>query len=181
MDVLTRPTESRWFLLRRAVRVTVALALGAVLLLLAVRPVFGIGVSPVLTNSMRPTYSSGDVVLTRSVPTRSLRAGMIAVLTPPGEATPFAHRITSVGGDPARPVLRTQGDANPTPDAWQVRVSAPETTVVLGSVPHLGALMLLVGSPLGRGLGLGLLELLVTAYAVRLVLRPRTSAQPVLS
>ena len=163
------------------VKVTLALLLGAVLLLLLVRPVLGVGVSPVLTGSMRPTYGPGDVILTRSVPTSTLHAGMIAVFTPPGESTPFAHRLTSVTGDPTRPVVRTKGDANPTVDTWKVQLVAPATTVVIGHLPRLGAVMLLAGGPLGRSLGLALIELLATGYAIRIVLRPRSASVPVLS
>jgi signal peptidase len=155
------------------VKVTLAVSLASVLLLLLVRPLLGVGVSPVLTGSMRPTYGPGDVILTRTVPTSTLHAGMIAVITPPGESKAFAHRLVSVTGDPTRPFVRTRGDANPTVDSWKVQLAAPSTTVVIGSLPHLGSVMLLAGGPLGRSFGLALLELLATGYAIRVVLRPR--------
>lgn len=163
------------------VKITLAVSLGAVLLLLLVRPLLGVGISPVLTGSMRPTYGPGDVILTRSVPTSTLHPGMIAVFTPPGESTPFAHRLVSVTGDPARPDVRTRGDANPTVDSWKVQLVAPSTTVVIGGLPHLGSAILLAGGPRGRSFGLALLELLATGYVIRLVLRPRPIRVPALS
>src|SRR3954451_10569388 len=77
-----------------------------------------LSVSPVLTGSMAPTFRPGDVVVTQPVPTRSLRVGEVVVVVPPGEQSAFAHRIIAISGPAEHPTIRTQGDANTSPDRW---------------------------------------------------------------
>jgi signal peptidase len=76
--------------------------------------------TPVLTGSMRPTISPGDVVLTRRVPVTSLHTGDIVVFMPPGEKLARVHRIHSLtqssGGQIA---ITTKGDANNAIDPWR--------------------------------------------------------------
>ncbi len=107
----------------------------------AVGMALGYRLSPVLSGSMRPTYASGDAVITRSVPVSSIRPGMIVEFVPPGETSPFAHRVLTVSGSPSNPVVTTKGDANPVPDAWHIRLSHPVAQEVVGVVPLVGRLM----------------------------------------
>ncbi len=133
--------------------------------------VFHLAATPVLTGSMRPTYSPGDVIITQQVPLTELHPGQIAVFTPPGETAPFAHRLTSVAGDPQHPVVTTRGDANPAPDPWHARLGGPAVPVVVGVLPAAGRVVLLVSGRQGHALVVALAGLILTAATTRHVLR----------
>jgi signal peptidase len=161
------------------VRAVLTAAVVCVVVAVAAGKVFlHLGLSPVLTGSMRPAYAPGDAILTRPVAASDLRPGMVVVFVPPGHQDAFAHRIVSVGGTTARPLLTTKGDANPTPDHWQVALSTPTVPRVVGSMPKVGYLLVWLREPRWRAGVIGLLGLLMTALMTRSVLRtrPRTSA-----
>jgi signal peptidase I len=122
-----------------------------------------LGVRPVLTGSMRPDYGPGAVLLTRQIPTTSLRPGMIVLFVPPGEHAQYAHRITTATTTPDGTVLTTKGDANRAGDPWHARITAPRVSEVVGSLPGIGRLLVFF-----RGDGQILLALvggLVAAWA----------------
>lgn len=98
--------------------------------------------SSVLTGSMRPSFAPGDAVITRPIPVRSVRPGMVILATPEGQTTPFAHRVVAVERAGGHVLVQTRGDANPAPDSWR-DVYAPTSTVseVVGTVPKLGFLL----------------------------------------
>jgi signal peptidase I len=119
---------------------------------------------------MRPTFAPGDAVVTELVPARSLRVGQVAVITPPGQSSPFAHRLVSVRHTAAGIAVTTRGDANPQPDAWHVVISQPQVAVVVAHVPKLGYLLNAVHDPRWRSELLALLGLFTTFLATRTVL-----------
>lgn len=100
-----------------------------------------IGVRPVLTGSMQPDYGPGALLVTRQVQTSSLRPGMIVLIVPPGEHAPYAHRVATITGTAKAPVITTKGDANRTVDPWHAKIIAPNVSVVIGSVPGIGSLL----------------------------------------
>lgn len=122
---------------------------------------FHLGIRPVLTGSMRPDYGPGALLITRQIPTSSLKRGMIVLIIPPGEQVVYAHRIIEVAGTSRAPVIYTKGDANQAPDPWHARITAPHVSEVVGSVPDVGRL--LVGI---RGVGQILLALVGGALAL---------------
>lgn len=144
-----------------------------------VAPLLHIGFSPVLTGSMRPAYAPGDLLITAPADVTSLRPGQIAVFTPPGESTPFAHRITAIAGAPSKPVLTTKGDANPAPDHWRAVLDQTQVPVVVAVVPSVGSVLLWIESPLQRALLTAVFGLTVTCSAVWWILRstPASSAR----
>jgi signal peptidase len=162
---------------------TAVLGLATVALLGAAFALVGLHVSAqtVLTGSMRGTFDPGALVLTRPVAVSTVRPGDVIVFTPPGESAPYTHRVVTVSGHPEHPVLTTKGDANPSPDAWQARLTGTTVPKVFGSVPHVGRLLLALH---GRGLHTALLALLGTVVAVsgtRLILGspgPRHTPHP---
>lgn len=158
----------------RAVRVVLTTAVvGAVLAIGAGKLVLHLGLSPVLTASMRPSFAPGDAVLTRPVPVSRLRPGMVVVFVPPGHTSAYAHRIVAVGGTPSRPVLTTKGDANPAVDHWRATLSSPTVDQVVTSVPKVGYLLVWLREPRWRAAVIGVLGLLVTTVLTRSVLRSR--------
>jgi len=97
-----------------------------------------LGIRPVLTGSMRPDYGPGAILVTRQVPTASLRPGIIVLLVPPGEHAAYAHRIVSISGTRWAPVVTTKGDANRSTDPWHAKITATHVNEVIGSFPGIG-------------------------------------------
>jgi signal peptidase I len=91
-------------------------------------------VQTVLSGSMRPTVSPGDLAITQGAPTSSLRVGDVIVFMPPDATVPVLHRITSREGD----VITTKGDANNAADAWSVTLQGTTGYRLVFVVPYLG-------------------------------------------
>jgi signal peptidase I len=141
----TRHARRRFF---HGLRLAAALVVAAVSATVAISVfTLHLGIRPVLTGSMRPDYGPGALLLTREVPTSSLRPGMIVLLVPPGEHAAYAHRITSVSGTPNAPVITTKGDANKVADPWHARITASRVSEVVGSVPGVGRPLVLLRGP----------------------------------
>jgi len=120
-----------------------------------------VGIHPVLTGSMEPDYGPGALLVTRQVPTSTLKPGMIVLFVPPGEHVQFAHRITSVAVTTEGAVVTTKGDRNRVPDPWHARITATRVSAVVGSVPEVGRLLVDI-----RGTGQIVLALLGGLVAV---------------
>jgi signal peptidase I len=163
--------------LRRASAVAVAIT--AVVLLTGVGLLaMGYRVSPVLSASMTPTYRAGDAIVTKPVPAHSLRPGMIPVIVPPGEAVPYAHRITSASASQSAVVVTTKGDANPVADPWHARIDARRVPVVVATVPALGRVLVWIHGRAIRAVLLALLGLLVTGVGTRMFTSNLRSPSP---
>jgi signal peptidase len=88
----------------------------------------------VLSNSMQPTFSAGDVVVTQGVPISSVRVGDVITFVPPTEARPLIHRIASLNNG----VITTRGDANSVEDPWHLTLSGPSVGRLVAVLPFLG-------------------------------------------
>jgi signal peptidase I len=164
-------------IVRRAlVLCAVALALGGT----AAHVLLGFGASLVLSDSMAPTFSRGDLVVTRLVVVEAIQVGDVPALVPPDHTDTYVHRIatrtrTVDGGV----VITTRGDANPAPDAWTALLDGGERVpVVVAQLPAPAVLTRLAADPLLRIAGIALLGLFATALAAREVLVPSTSEEP---
>lgn len=162
---------------------TTVLGLGALALLGASLAVVTLHVSTqtVLTGSMRGTFDPGALVLSRPVPVSDIRPGDVIVFTPPGDNATYMHRVHTVTGNPADPVITTKGDANSSPDTWKAKFTGTTVPKAFFSVPHLGRALHALH---WKGLNTVLLVLLGTVVAVsgtRLILGsfgPRHSPRP---
>src|ERR1035437_2977263 len=93
-------------------------------------------INTVLTGSMRPGIQPGDLAVTTTASTSSLRRGQILLYNPPGYSkTPLSHRIVNLKKTAKGTVVTTKGDANNTADApvlltkrsaWVVRFHIPK-------------------------------------------------------
>ena len=120
-------------------------------------------VQTVLSGSMRPSVSPGDVAITRGVPVDSVGVGDVVVFTPPGQARPVLHRIASRDGL----VITTKGDANSVADPWHITLQGSTAYRLVFVVPFLGWLTELRSAALiGAGLIVALLVLLEIRKAV---------------
>ena len=114
-------------------------------------------VQTVLSGSMRPALSPGDLAITQGVPMGSLRVGDVIVFTPPTETQQVIHRIASRDGD----VITTKGDANSVADPWHVTLQGTTGYRLVFVVPYLGWLTELRSAALiAAGLIVALLILL---------------------
>lgn len=100
---------------------------------------FGYGAAVVLSESMEPTYSKGDLLFIEE--TQSLAVGDVVVYQCGGEH--IVHRVIKLEGD----LITTQGDANNVSDPL-FEISAVEGKVV-GCIPFVGELANLIKTPVG--------------------------------
>jgi signal peptidase I len=124
-----------WAALAVSTAARVVLGAGALLVLLSVLPtVAGWQTSVVMSGSMEPTVSPGDVVLVRPVDPADLQRGQIVLVDDPDRPGQLRmHRL--VGVEDGR--LRLRGDANPREDSSLVEPAAVHGTGAL-RLPALG-------------------------------------------
>lgn len=142
---------------RRWVGMTGVATLLVILTPLALRGLLGVTASSVLSDSMRPAFAAGDLVITRPIPAADLEVGQVAVLADPSRGIVRAHRIVELSPGPSMVTIVTRGDANPTADPSVSITSDAEVPIVLASAPLLGHLAVVVQRPMMAYIGLGLL------------------------
>jgi len=148
----------------RRVMNSVLLALGVLVLAGGIGSrLLDLRMQTVLSGSMVPTVSPGDVVVTQPVPLADLRVGDVIAFYPPGKPTPVLHRIATLEVVDGDVVVTTKGDANGVPDPWTATLKAEPAFRMVGYLPLIGWLPqfrgllfvvagLLVGLALVRGL-----------------------------
>ena len=115
----------------------------------------------VRTGSMLPNYRPGDAVVDRP-PTGSYRVGeVISFRSASGQEAIVTHRIHDIAGD----VIHTKGDANRTPDIWNI-AAQDVTGEVLRTLPYAGYAFVYLRNP--AGIASVLCFVLVLAQAWRL-------------
>lgn len=98
-----------------------------------------LGFSPVLSNSMTPSFQAGEVVITQPEKRTQLRVGDVVILPlPDGSGQRYLHRIVQVFTKNGEVLVRTQGDNNPLPDPWTLRIDSSEVPKAVGSLPKIG-------------------------------------------
>lgn len=137
-----------------------------------VAPLVHVDFSAVLSASMRPAFSPGDLLLSSRVPVTGLHVGQVALVFPAGESVARAHRIVSIDHSADRPALITKGDANQAVDSGKVLLTSPDVPVVFTTIPGGGYLLLWVQNRFVRAVLIALLGLIVTAAGARFLLRP---------
>lgn len=102
------------------------------------------GVRPaiVVSGSMAPGIEVGSLTVARSADAAAVAVGDVVTVPRHDGAGLVTHRVISTepAADGGATVLRLQGDANAEPDAQPYTVES--VGAVLGSVPHLGRLVL---------------------------------------
>ena len=77
----------------------------------------------VLSGSMRPTFSPGDMIVVSPEPMRSLQVGDVITFMIPTAGHPVeTHRVVSITGSSEDPIVQTRGDANNTIDPWHAEL-----------------------------------------------------------
>jgi signal peptidase I len=109
------------------------LALGVLPRLGLYRPV------TVLSGSMRPTFSPGDMVIDVPEPVSAVRVGqVISYQVPVGIHQVETHRIVHILQGGPHPTIQTQGDANNYHDPWTARLEGNTAWRMVAVIPHLG-------------------------------------------
>lgn len=123
----------------------------ALLLLIFIALLPGLGLYrpvTVLSGSMRPTFSPGDMVLLAPEPLSAVRVGqVISYRVPTGAHQVETHRVVHVLQPGAHPLIQTQGDANNAPDPWSARLEGKTAWHMIAAVPHIGYLVNWMRSP----------------------------------
>lgn len=100
----------------------------------------------VLTGSMEPSLSPGDVVFVAPASIEDIEAGDIVNFEPhPGAGETYTHRVVEVVHDARGTVLTTQGDANEDPDPMAVNDAMLQGKIV-HTIPALGKAIVAVQS-----------------------------------
>src|SRR5581483_10185625 len=141
---------------------TLAQTAGTLLVLAAVASVALLVIGPalglyrtvtVLSGSMTPTFSPGDVIVVTPQPASTLRVGEVITYQIPVENEPVeTHRVMQILEHGREPIVRTKGDANRTRDPWTARLHGGTVWRYRFRVPALGYALLELRQPLVRRL-----------------------------
>ncbi|WP_427172281.1 signal peptidase I [Arthrobacter sp. 92] len=118
------------------------LAAVAVFLFLAVGPrVLGYQTITMLTGSMSPLISPGDVVVTVPTPVNALKTGdIITYRIPVDDHRVETHRVVKIMRNAdGTTTVQTKGDANNTEDPWTATLQGESIDVHTATIPYLGA------------------------------------------
>lgn len=137
-----------------------------------------LGFAPVLSPSMEPTFHPGDLVITKPEPVSAIKIGQVVALpVPSAPSQRYVHRIISVTMKDGRPLVRTKGDANPTPEPFTLRINSPTVPLVVAKVPYLGRLSVLLQHSVLRLTVTAITLAAILLSAWRLLVGSRTGAR----
>lgn len=108
----------------------------------------------VLSGSMEPAMSAGDVIVVDAAPPSTISAGDVVTFAAAGETRPTTHRVIEVVETEQGLAFRTAGDANEDPDpalvtADQVRGVVPTVGGHLFVIPLVGYVIQFAGTTTG--------------------------------
>ena len=103
----------------------------------------------VLSGSMRPAFSPGDMVVLTPEPLADVRVGqVISYRIPVGDHHVQTHRVIKVVRGGGNPLVRTKGDANNAADPWTAELHGTTAWRVRAVLPKLGWAVFWFRSPL---------------------------------
>ncbi len=106
----------------------------------------------VLTGSMEPTISAGDVVIDERVSPLEARIGdVVTFRDPEDQSRQLTHRVKGIRRQGSHLWFVTQGDANNTVEHWRISDDG-SLGRVLYTVPWVGHVAVLTKTPLGLAL-----------------------------
>lgn len=130
----------------------------------------GFGLYSVVTPSMTPAYPVGSLIITSPVEFDALKEGDVITFALSGN-TIVTHRVYSV--DESKKTLITKGDANDTPDRFELSGKDIIGKVVF-SVPYIGFLSILLTTSRGIILLVGIAVAMLCIFAAyKLFLKSR--------
>jgi signal peptidase len=126
----------------------------------------------VLSGSMEPAFSPGDVLIERSVEPRKVEIGQIVTFHEPGTNRMLTHRVRSVESRGTKLVITTKGDADNGVQRWSIDAGG-ELGQPVWRIPTIGYLVIQAKRPLGLVLIVLLPLLLVAGWEIYRVWRPQ--------
>jgi signal peptidase len=120
----------------------------------------------ILSGSMEPSISTGDLVVADTIRASQMRVGDVVTFRSEAGFS-ITHRVSSVTAKPDGSIaVTTKGDANPVPERWS---TPPDATVgrVVATLPQVGAITRWTSDPTGRLLVLGAIAVLGAGVALR--------------
>ena len=133
--------------------------------------IFGLSFAPVLSNSMKPVYSAGDLLITKSTFAADIKVGQIVVLPDLVQNVNYSHRVSAVSVHGVQVTFTTKGDANPSADEHPVTISQlTKVPLVVGHMKTLGWPIVFYLHHNRPGLGLFLLGLAVLLGVARFLI-----------
>jgi len=121
----------------------------------------------VLSGSMRPAFSPGDVIIVTPERASDVRAGqVISYRIPVGDHHVQTHRVVKVVRGGTHPVVKTKGDANNAADPWTARLDGTTAWRVRAVLPKVGRVVFWFRSPLVHNLTVVVAPLLLALLGV---------------
>ncbi|MBC7593509.1 MAG: signal peptidase I [Kineosporiaceae bacterium] len=115
----------------------------------------------VLSGSMVPAFSPGDVVIATKKAPKEVKVGDVIVFNEPvGNHHVTTHRVVKIYKAGTLPLVQTKGDANNANDAFKLQIQGNELWYVRGHVPYFGNVIHALRMPLMKLLAFGCLGLL---------------------
>jgi signal peptidase I, archaeal type len=132
----------------------------------------------VLSGSMKPYFSSGDIVVVTPEATRDVRVGqVISYHIPVGDHHVQSHRVIEVvrGGD--HPLVRTKGDGNAFPRSWTARLHGAPAWQVRAVVPKAGWAIVWLRTPAIRRMAIFAVPLLLAILGLLRIWRAPSGSE----
>ncbi len=118
----------------------------------------GVGISPILSGSMRPYAQPGDAFVTRDVLASTLKVGDIIAVHSATTGTAYAHRIVQITIQSGLLRIVTKGDANPSSEVDPFMISPNKLgSKNIARVKFIGYVLVYLTSMHGRQLASSLL------------------------
>jgi signal peptidase I len=121
----------------------------------------------VLSGSMRPTFSPGDLVVVTRERAADLRVGdVISYQVPVGARQVETHRVIRIVRRLPTPIVVTKGDANDHADPWTAELHGETLWRYRFAVPWAGTVVVALRNPLLEKTALFFLPLLLAAIGL---------------
>jgi signal peptidase I len=137
-----------------------------------VPPLAGFRSLTVMSGSMEPAVTTGDVVVNEMIRPLAARPGdVVSFRDPDGGHRMITHRLRRIQAVGTTVELETKGDANNAVERWAMPAGGRIGRVIY-RVPKLGYLLIWAGSPYGRLALIALPTLVLGALALLALWRP---------
>jgi signal peptidase I len=161
--------------LLRVMATLLALAAVVVLAAVAVGPRLGLyRMETVLSGSMQPTFSPGDVIIVTPEPVTAVRPGqVISYQIPIGDHHVESHRVVRIVEHGPHPVIITKGDNNAEADPWRAQLTSATAWRERLVIPGVGRVIMWMRQPLLQRICVLVIPILLAVWWLVGIWRPR--------
>ena len=150
----------------------------ALMLAAAVPVAFGGKSFSVMSGSMEPSISTGDLVITKTISPRDAANGDIVTFNDPQKkGRLLTHRVATSAPNGDNFSFVTKGDANNTVERWSVPAGGTIGQVMF-RLPKLGYALSFTRTPVARMALITIPALLLAGFALMSIWRPRREEAP---